>query len=265
MYAPTKNKGPPNTKDNRHSDPMMGGNNGSTHSMPVHNNKHAPMNNNASDHSPRPNRKSANDASTRNYSHSPRPNRKSANTAVPASPRPRKSANDAVPASPRGRRSANGDNSNDSNGIRSPRPGTKRASQPKGGVGGGGDQFHDPYSVFDRVMKEEFGDEYKATDESSWKGSSGILGFGKNIKLKAKALNNNNNNNPNAVVSMSTSTKQETRKDGTVEVKTVTKIVRADGSAEKVLQASVGDKEAAKNIPKDKTVTIAREKSKKKK
>jgi hypothetical protein len=82
--------------------------------------------------------------------------------------------------------------------------------------------------------------------------------------MKAKALETSNND-PNAVLSMSTLTKQETRKDGKVEVKIITKIVRADGSVKKVIQASVRDKEAAKNIPKDKTVTIARDKTKKKK
>jgi hypothetical protein len=101
-----------------------------------------------------------------------------------------------------------------------------------------------------------------ATDESSWNGSSGILGFGKNIRVKAKALNNNNNTN--AVMSTLTSTRQKTRKDGKVKVKTITKIVQADGSVKKVVQASVGDKEATKNIPKDKTVIIAHEKAKKK-
>jgi hypothetical protein len=107
-----------------------------------------------------------------------------------------------------------------------------------------------------------------ATDESSWNGSSGILGFGTNIKMKAKALNNNNNNNnnnTNAVMSTLTLTRQKTRKDGKVKVKTITKIVQADGSVKKVVQASVRDKEATKNIPKDKTVIIAHEKAKKKK
>jgi hypothetical protein len=152
--------------------------------------------------------------------------------------------------------------------MRSPRPGGKRASA-TGATGAAAatpsynakkEEYHNPMEVFDRVMKEEFGPKYQDNEESGWKGGKGWFGGNNNKKLVAKAADKSQKN---AVVAMETSTKKEARKDGRVEIKTITKIVRADGTIEKVAQASVVDKEAAKSLPKKANITMSREKEKK--
>ena len=144
--------------------------------------------------------------------------------------------------------------------VRNPRPGGRRLSAPPPRSGAGKPEpFHDPMEVFDRVMREEFGNYYKESDESGWKKASSNWG-GTNRSIKASAAPNKND--PNAVVAMSTSTKKEKRRDGQVEIKTITKIVRQDGSIEKVVQASITDKEAAKKI-KNNEVTMNRQEKKK--
>lgn len=69
-----------------------------------------------------------------------------------------------------------------------------------------------------------------------------------------------NPKDPNCVVSMTTSSKKEKRSDGKIDLKTITKILRINGTVEKVTQASVVDKDQAKRIEAD-TITITREKA----
>jgi hypothetical protein len=148
--------------------------------------------------------------------------------------------------------------------MRSPRPGGKRVSAPTAttatatpSYNAKKEEYHDPMEVFERVMKEEFGAKYKEKEESGWKGGKGWFGGNNNKKIVAKAADKNN---LNAVVAMETSTKKEARKDGRVEIKTITKIVRADGTIEKVVQTSVADKDVAKSLPKNDKMTMSREK-----
>jgi curved DNA-binding protein CbpA len=128
-------------------------------------------------------------------------------------------------------------------------------------------EVHDPFQTFEKIVRLEFGNEdfVQKNPTGDWV-AKGLFGVEKKeTKLKAKALDYYD---PNAVMSMSTSTKTEKRKeDGLYDVKTITKILRGDGSVETVRQASVCDRERSKTIPKDKTVTVTREatKSKKKK
>jgi curved DNA-binding protein CbpA len=117
-------------------------------------------------------------------------------------------------------------------------------------------QVHDPYEVFERILKQEFPEDYWERD---WKKKGGLFSGGKKV-MQAKSKFNANN--PLTVVSMTTSTKKEKRADNPklVDLKTITKVLRADGSVEKTAQASVVDKEDAKKIEAE-TITITREKA----
>jgi curved DNA-binding protein CbpA len=95
-------------------------------------------------------------------------------------------------------------------------------------------QFHDPFEVFDRVMKEEFGTDYEAPKRTS--------------KPMSK----------DQPLSVSTSTKTVQHDDGRVEVKTITTIVRQDGSIEKVTQSSVAEANEVdhRTLPRDSNATF---------
>jgi hypothetical protein len=116
---------------------------------------------------------------------------------------------------------------------------------------------HDPFHVFGRVMKEEFDQDFKETD--AWKkiNKGGLFTKSKKI-IRGRAAAPNDSN---PVMSMSTSTRTEKRDNGKLEVKTITKILRADRSVEKIVQASIVEKEEAKKF-KTCDLTIAREASK---
>jgi len=118
--------------------------------------------------------------------------------------------------------------------------------------------IHDPFEVFERIMHSEF-----RQDD--------IYGRKTNARRKAKHSNNKNSNNNTllrakpahpsdrqAVLTVTTATRAEPRKDGKVEIKTITKIKRADGTVEKVVQASVATSKEAKSVPVG-TTTLARE------
>lgn len=81
-------------------------------------------------------------------------------------------------------------------------PSQKRASAPTTSGGGAvqrqpktaGTQptfkvYRDPFDVFDKVMKEEFGDNYKDREDSGWKASIGVPGLAKINPFKAKSEN----------------------------------------------------------------------------
>lgn len=48
-------------------------------------------------------------------------------------------------------------------------------------------KYRDPFDIFDSVMKEEFGDDYKTKEESGWKGSIGVPGLAKVNPFKKKS------------------------------------------------------------------------------
>jgi curved DNA-binding protein CbpA len=123
-------------------------------------------------------------------------------------------------------------------------------------------KFHDPYEVFNRVMAEEFGADYKKSNKSGWNNNNNKKKDGsKSGPTKKTTTKNSSNhpknsapappvnpNDPDAPVSISTSTKTIQHDDGRVEVKTITKILRQDGSIEKVVQSSIAD--SAKDVAK---------------
>ena len=158
------------------------------------------------------------------------------------------------------RRAAKGTSKQEQAPTRSPRPGSKRVSAPASIASRKPKQgdIHDPFKVFDQIMRQEFGPRYKEADFYQKAKSSGMFGGGAKT-ITAKPLPSGDTN-PDRVVSMSTSTKTFPQKDGQVEIKTVTKIARADGSVEKVVQASVADKETAKQLPKNTDMTMTRAK-----
>jgi hypothetical protein len=45
----------------------------------------------------------------------------------------------------------------------------------------------DPFDIYDSVMKEEYGDDYKNRGESGWKGSIGVPGLAKINPFKKKS------------------------------------------------------------------------------
>ena len=115
-------------------------------------------------------------------------------------------------------------------------------------------QFHDPFQIFDNVMMDEYGDDYqKSSSPSGWsdpstfskanhkmepkKKKGGVLGF---FSGKSK---------PNEVVSMTMSTKTLQHDDGRMELKTITKIKRVDGSVERVVQSSLVDDTTTVSVP----------------
>ena len=114
-------------------------------------------------------------------------------------------------------------------------------------------KFHDPFEVFDRVMKEEFGKNYKQADNSGWadpkrqKRGSG-----------SKAVHKNDTDPNNPVVSMSTSTKSIPHSDGRVELKTITKLIRRDGTIERVIQSSMAQKESVQDLPQNTSATMTK-------
>ena len=129
-------------------------------------------------------------------------------------------------------------------------------------TGGKKTTLHDPYETFERLLKQDFPEDYWERD---WKkeSSGGLFGSSKKRTLQAKTKAYDPNN-PATIVSMTMSTKKEKRleSDGKTKVwdiKTITKILRLDGTVDKVLQASVADKEQAKAIDAE-TITITREK-----
>ncbi len=153
----------------------------------------------------------------------------------------------------------------------SPRPGSRKSvndiltSKSPGVVRGGkkGDDIgvstkttaHDPLEAFERILKREFAEDY-------WEQDFKKKGFFGGSKKVVTAKSKFNVNNPSTVVSMTTCTKKEKRSDNPklIDLKTVTKVLRLDGSVEKIIQASVLDKEEAKKIETD-TITITREKA----
>lgn len=114
---------------------------------------------------------------------------------------------------------------------------------------------HDPFDTFERLLKQEFTEDYW---EQDFKKKGFFGGSTKVVTAKSKF----NINNPKTVVSMTTSTKKEKRRDNPklIDLKTVTKVLRLDGSVEKFIQASVLDKEEAKKFDAE-TITITREKA----
>lgn len=119
-------------------------------------------------------------------------------------------------------------------------------------------ECHDPYAAFERKLKEHFVEDYQ---EGDWKKKGGIFG-GSSKKRVIHAKTTGDPDNPNTVVSMTTSSKKERRKDDTklYDIKTVTKLLKVDGSVEKIRQASIVDKAMYKKIDGDTTITITREK-----
>jgi curved DNA-binding protein CbpA len=110
-------------------------------------------------------------------------------------------------------------------------------------------QFHDPFQVFDNVMKDEYGDGYKkSSSPSGWSDPSTFSKANSKMETKKKKKGgvlgffggtNKSKPNDNDVVSMTMSTKTLQHDDGRIEVKTITKIVRQDGSVERVVQSSL--------------------------
>jgi curved DNA-binding protein CbpA len=115
-------------------------------------------------------------------------------------------------------------------------------------------QFHDPFQIFDNVMKDEYGDGYKKSSSADGKSSgwSDPSTFSKaNQKIVSPKKKKNvlgffsGKNKTNDVVNMTMSTKTLLHDDGRIEVKTITKIVRQDGSVERVVQSSLINEEEA--------------------
>lgn len=131
-------------------------------------------------------------------------------------------------------------------------------------TGGRKAQLHNPYETFERLLKQEFPEDYWERDWKKDKGGGGFLGSSKKRTMQAKTKDFDPNS-PATIVSMSMSTKKEKRvesdgKTKVIDIKTITKILRLDGTVDKVLQASVADKEQAKGIEEE-TITITREKT----
>lgn len=124
--------------------------------------------------------------------------------------------------------------------------------------------LHDPYEAIANIMMEAFPDDYWEREWKTEGKKKGLFGGSRdNSKPRVlQAISKFNPKNPNTVVSVTTSTKKERRTDQSklYDIKTITKILRLDGSVEKIVQASVADKEQAKSIDAE-TLTISREKS----
>ena len=105
--------------------------------------------------------------------------------------------------------------------------------------------YHDPYEIFNSVMKDEFGDDYKNSKKSGWRDDKSVASTKNGGKKKkrggASSAQSVTPEDPDAPVSVSTQTKTIEHDDGRVEVKTITKIIRQDGSVEKVVQSSIAE------------------------
>lgn len=116
--------------------------------------------------------------------------------------------------------------------------------------------FHNPFQIFDQVMRTEFGTHYKTNRHSGWESQKSTM-FGGEVKLKAAPPRKDN---PNAVLELSTLTETEKRMNGRVEIKTTTTIEKVNGRIDKIIQISLTDKETAKQLPNRTNMTMKRAK-----
>jgi len=122
-----------------------------------------------------------------------------------------------------------------------------------------GKEYHDPYGVFQQKLKEHFEEDYVA---GNWMPSnpcgSGSKDFG-NIHV-VQATTRGDPNDPHTIVSMTTCTRKEKRPDKSdmYEIKTVTKVLKLNGSVQKFSQASLVDEEIF-HLVRAGTITITRE------
>jgi curved DNA-binding protein CbpA len=132
-----------------------------------------------------------------------------------------------------------------------------------------GKGFHDPYEVFRKVFKEEFGEEFvPGVSGTESKAARNKPSMGKNQLVVASGNKNNQlvtkdnkkskgstNEVDNRPVAMKMKTKSVAHPDGTFETITTTYITRPDGSEEVVVKSSLGHisdlakKDTKKNLP----------------
>jgi curved DNA-binding protein CbpA len=114
------------------------------------------------------------------------------------------------------------------------------------------DSCHDPYEVFQEKLKEHFEEDYRQVD---WKSE-----FRRKSIRVLQAKSRGNPNDPRTVVSMTTTTRKAQRADSSelYDIKTVTKLMKLNGTVQKISQASIVEKDVFNTVHAD-TITITRE------
>ena len=116
-------------------------------------------------------------------------------------------------------------------------------------------ECHNPYRVFELKLKEHFEEDYLAAD---WMPTS--TSSDQNTLRILQAKSKGDPKNPQTVVSMTTSTRKERRADNLklYDVKTVTKLLKLNGTVQKISETSIVDEEHFHAVHAN-TITITRE------
>ena len=113
---------------------------------------------------------------------------------------------------------------------------------------------HNLYGVFEQKLKEHFEEDYRAAD---WMPKA--TGNDPNSVWIVQAKSKGDPKNPQTVVSMTTSTRKERRADNLTlyDVKTVTKLLKLNGTVQKFSETSTVDEEVVRVVHAH-TITITR-------